>query len=143
MRPQKTLAYLVPQSIREHVNTRAAALHTNRKVATGRTDSLAEGDYQDAISRLYELQTLVNTIARTENAAIIEAQEDFNAGLFIEDRAAIDYEGPEDFDIFQGTLPAGPSSIATAQEEQAAAFDTAFDVEAGVDIDWPPQGPRS
>ena len=118
MRPQKTLAYLVPQAIREHVNARATALHVNRRVAAGRSDSLAEGDYQDAISRLYELQTLVNTIARTENAAIVENHEDFNAGLFIEDRSAIDYEGPQDYDIFTGPLPAGPSSVATAKGEK-------------------------
>ena len=118
MRPQKTLAYLVPQAIREHVNTRATALHVNRKVAIGRSDSLAEGDYQDAISRLYELQTLVNTTAWNENAAIVEAHEDFNAGLFVEDRSAIDYGRVQDYDIFTGPLPAGPSSVATAKGEK-------------------------
>jgi hypothetical protein len=118
MKPQKTLAYLVPQSIREHVNTRAAALHVNRKVAIGRTDSLADGDYQDAISRLYELQQLVNTIARVENIAIVEAHEDFNAGLMVEDRSKVDYSSPQDYDIFTGPCPEGPSSVATAKGEK-------------------------
>ena len=118
MRPQKTIAYLVPQSIREYVNRRAVTLHTDRKVAISRNDSLAEGDYQDTVSRLKELQSLVNAIIWEENTAIVEGHEDFNRGFALEDRSKVDYDRPQDYNIFWGPCPSGPSSVATAKGDQ-------------------------
>lgn len=103
MHKQKTLVYLVAPEIRELVNRRAAQLHIMRQATMSREDSMAEGDYQDATARLFELQNLINTIARDENALITRRLEKFNAEIGKENAAIVDYGPVEDFNIFDIT----------------------------------------